>query len=116
MASPATLEELSVSFCHTASDWVLQPRKVQVQWSKHGRRYSRWTPLESIHPVTDEATDKRRVVMRRRFDKQHGLLRLPEARKVRQLRIRVYCQKTLPAWHSRAGGPAWLMIDEITVK
>ena len=54
--------------------------------------------------------------MRHRFDQRHGLLHLPEARKVRYLRIRIQCQKTLPVWHSQAGEPAWLMIDEITVK
>ncbi len=116
LARPATLEELSLGFCHAAADRSLQPRGVKVQWSKNGRRYSSWKSLEAAHPLTDEMSERRRVLMRCRFDQQHGLLRRPEARKVSHLRIRVYCQRNLPEWHGAAGKPAWLMIDEITVK
>ena len=116
LAQPVNPEEVSIGFSHTAADWVLQPRGVQVQWSKNGSRYSSWKSLEAAHPITSEATERRRVLMRHCFDQRHGLLRLPEARKVRYLRIRILCQKTLPEWHSRAGAPAWLLIDEITVK
>lgn len=110
------LSDISVGFSHHASDWVIAPTQVQVQWSQKGRGYSRWRALESLRPVDITSTEVRRVSMQRRFASRKGLLRRPEARKVRYLRIRVLGQPTLPLGHPNAGQPAWTMLDEIIVR
>lgn len=114
--SPSTLNELSIGFCHNAKDWVFAPLHAKVQWSKNGHSYSDWKPLSSKHPIADERQENRRMSMSCTFAPKQNLFHPAEAHNVRFLRIRVHCQPTLPQWHVGAGEPAWLMIDEITIK
>jgi len=109
---PMQPEEIAAGFCHAANDWVLQPLQVQVQWSKNGRSFTRWQNLQPIRPVADEKEQTRRVSMRYLF----GQKKAPKARKVKYLRLKVSSRAHLPEWHPNSGQPAWLMIDEITVK
>jgi beta-galactosidase len=116
LTDAASLTQVAIGFCHSASDWVLAPDSVEVQWSRNGRTYSPWTPLRNVHPIANPQKDSRRVAMRRFLTPRRGLFHPAEADKVRFIRFRIHCQKTLPAWHVGAGQPAWLMIDEIDVK
>jgi beta-galactosidase len=116
LAEAATLEQVTIGFCHSANDWVLSPDSAEVQWSRNGRTYSPWQPLKTTRPLADSRKESRRVAMRRFFAPRQGLFHPAEAGKVRYLRFRIHCQKNLPAWHVGAGQPAWLMIDEIDVK
>ena len=116
LTDAASLTQVAIGFCHSASDWVLAPDSVEVQWSRNGRTYSPWTPLRTVHPIANSQKDSRRVAMRRFLTPRRGLFHPAEADKVRFIRFRIHCQKTLPAWHVGAGQPAWLMIDEIDVK
>ena len=116
LSRPATLQQLSVGFCHNADDWVFGPDSVEVQWSRNGFRYSPWQPLKSARPITDEQHERHRVAMRYQFAPGKGLFHKAEAHKVKYLRLRVHSRRVLPAWHIGAGQPAWLMIDEIDVK
>ena len=116
LAEAATLEQVTIGFCHSANDWVLSPDSVEVQWSRNGRTYSPWQPLRTTRPLADKRKDSRRVAMRRYFAPRQGMFHPAEANKVKYLRFRIHCQKALPDWHVGAGQPAWLMIDEIDVK
>lgn len=113
---PTNLNEITIGFCHNAKDWVLQPTRVEAQWSKNGRSYSGWKPLVADHPIANPQQESRRVAMRCTFRPNQGLFHPAEAPNVRYILIRIHCQPTLPPWHVAAANPAWLMIDEINVK
>ena len=116
LLAPTTLDCISAGFCHSPGDWVVRPQSVSVQWSSDGIRYSPWQPLEAVRPIVNEAKESRRLMMRRTFAGRQGLFHPAEAPRVRYIRLRVRCQQSLPIWHEYSGEPAWLMIDEITIK
>ena len=114
--NPTTLDVVTAGFCHSANDWVVRPLSVSVQWSVDGKKYSPWQPLEPVRPIVNEAKESRRLMLRRTFSPRRGLFHPAEAPRVRYIRLRVRCQQSLPEWHEYSGEPAWLMIDEITIK
>ena len=116
LTDASTLEQVSIGFCHNANDWVLAPDSVEVQWSRNGHTYSSWQPLNAVNPIVDSQKESHRVSLRRYFTPRQGLFHPAEASRVRYLRFRIHCQRSLPAWHVGVGQPAWLMIDEIDVK
>ena len=116
LAEAATLEQVTIGFCHSVNDWVLGPDSVEVQWSRNGRSYTPWQPLRSTRPFDRSRNASGRLAMRRHFAPRQGLFHPAEASKVRYIRLRIHCPNTLPEWHVGAGQPAWLMIDEIDVK
>jgi hypothetical protein len=113
---PVTLQQTAIGFCHSGNDWVVQPQLVEVQWSRNGKRFSPWQEMTPVRPIANEQKESRRLLMRRNYQGRQGLFHPAEARNARYLRIRIACQATLPDWHDYSGEPAWLMIDEITVK
>ena len=113
---PVTLSQVSVGFCHSGDDWVVQPQQVEVQWSRNGSRYSPWQEMNPVRPIVNEQKESRRLMVQRNYLGRQGLFHPAEARSVRYLRIKIVCQPTLPDWHEYSGEPAWLMIDEITIK
>lgn len=116
LARPADLAQVSVGFCHSAADWVLQPDSAEVQWSRNGIRYSPWQPLGIVRPIADPQRESRHITLRRSYAPRASLFHRAEARRARYVRIRIHCRPRLPEWHVAAGEPAWLMIDEINVK
>ena len=110
-----TLKQVAVGFCHSADDWVVQPLRVEVQWSRDGIRYSPWQEMTALRPVANERKESRRLQFCRSYAPAQGLFHPAEARRVRFLRFRITCQPTLPDWHPYSGEPAWLMIDEISI-
>ena len=113
---PVTLSQVSMGFCHSGDDWVVQPQQVEVQWSRNGSRYSPWQEMNPVRPIVNEQKESRRLMVQRNYLGRQGLFHPAEARSVRYLRIKIVCQPTLPDWHEYSGEPAWLMIDEITIK
>ena len=113
---PVTLQQTAIGFCHSGNDWVVQPQLVEVQWSRNGKRFSPWQEMTPVRPIANEQKESRRLLMWRNYQGRQGLFHPAEARNARYLRIRIACQATLPDWHDYSGEPAWLMIDEITVK
>lgn len=116
LSEPVDLQKVSLGFCHAPSDWVLQPNQVQVQWSKNGTQFSPWVRLSPANAHSDPSSQKRRISIERLFAPRRGLFHKAEAPKVQYLRFRIHCQSQLPESHPYAGHPAWLMIDEISVK
>ena len=113
---PTTLQQATIGFCHSADDWVVQPQQVEVQWSRNGTRYSPWQEMTPVRPIVNEQKESRRLMMHRNYLGRQGLFHPAEARNAKYLRIKIICQPTLPEWHDYSGEPAWLMIDEISVK
>ncbi|MBR3724662.1 MAG: hypothetical protein IKN11_04640 [Bacteroidales bacterium] len=113
---PVTLRQVAIGFCHSAADWVVQPQYVEVQWSRDGKSYSPWQPLQALRPISNVQKESRRLMLQRSFAPRNGLFHPAEARKVKYLRLRVHSHAVLPEWHEYSDEPAWLMIDEITIK
>ena len=103
----ATLGEIAVGACHSPSDWVVKPQDVQASWSIDGLKWSDWQSLDAVNPTSDLYNDSRRL----RYS-----LHPRKAKAVSYLRVRFICHRTLPIWHPYAGQPAWLMIDEISLR
>ena len=102
----ATLSKIAVGACHSPVDWVIRPYEVQAQWSFDGRAWSQWDDLELANPLADPLNESRRLLY---------VLTPRRARAVSYVRLRFICQRNLPIWHSYAGQPSWLMLDEIEI-
>ena len=72
--------------------------------------------MTAIRPIANEQKESRRLLMKRNYEKASGIFHPAEAGDVRYVRIRLHRKPSLPQWHNYKGYPAWLMIDEITVK
>ena len=103
----ADLARIEVGACHSPADWVLRPLDIEVQWSIDGRRWSDWQHLELQNPPSSPYADSRRLLY---------TLEPRRARRVHHVRLRLAARPTLPPWHPYAGQPAWLMLDEITLR
>lgn len=106
LSQPSTLLSVGIGVCHSPGDWVLQPQKIALQWSRNGKDYSDWESLTAVNG--NDLDGRKRILMGRTFKKR-------EAAKVRFIRIRILPQPILPDTHPNAGEKAWLMIDEISV-
>ena len=103
----ADLARIEVGACHSPADWVLRPLDIEVQWSIDGRHWSDWQHLELQNPPSSPYADSRRLLY---------TLEPRRARRVHHVRLRLAARPTLPPWHPYAGQPAWLMLDEITLR
>ena len=100
------LDEIAVGTCHNPDSWVMAPQEVSAQWSTDGRRWSRWQPLASEQSANLDRHSNVRIVYN--LDaKRH---------KARYVRLRFVCNPTLPDWHTYAAQPAWLMVDEVSIR
>jgi len=107
MKDYATLDEINARVSHSPVDWVIKPLDVQACWSIDGRRWSDWQSLTLCDPPADLAADSRRLTY---------ILEPRKAKSVHFVRLRFICRPTLPIWHSHAGEPAWLMLDEVELR
>ena len=102
-----SLDEIAVGACHSPGDWVVKPIDVQASWSLDGKKWSSWQSLELKNPPADLYGDSRRL---------HYLLHPHKTGIVHLVRLRFICRPTLPIWHPYTPNPAWLMIDEISLR
>ncbi len=98
------IRKLAVGFLQDTGSWILMPTQVTFAISEDGIHFSDFDPVPNSVPDRDYQT----VV--RDFE---ATLRPSKARYVR---VRAKNYGTLPAWHSGAGSPAWLFVDEITIE
>ncbi len=101
------LGEIAVGVCHSPSDWVVKPLDVQASWSIDGLKWTPWQGLDLQNPPVDLYRDSRRLTY---------VLHPRRAKAVSYVMLRFICRPSLPVWHPYADQPAWLMIDEISLR
>ena len=107
LEDPTRLGSVEVGVCHSPSDWVVRPERVQMQWSRDGRQWSPWQDLALPRPPAYDSLGSQRL---------RYILHPERATHVRLVRLRFLCNPFLPSWHAYAGKPSWLMIDEVELK
>ncbi len=105
LSRPKTVRRVKVGFLQDARAWIWMPRRLEVEVSADGER---WTSLgTATHDVPD--TDVETVYLREL--KVEG-----KARAVRFVRVRAPTYGTIPQWHPGAGSPTFVFMDEVIVE
>ena len=97
------VKQLSIGFLEEQRSWIFLPKKVEIYVSKDGEKY------ESFGNFELEKTEKRDGAHIKNVDIQGDV-------NARYIKILVKNFGKLPEWHISAGEPAWLFIDEISIK
>ena len=117
LTRPSDIRTVVLGLCHAPNDWVLAPRKVEMQWSRNGKKFSPWQqlnpPAKKAGTAVEANAEASNPNAGNKCESQRYLLRFPSPRRVSQIRLRIYPQPLLQAPHPYAGNKAWLMIDEI---
>lgn len=114
---PSDIRTIILGICHAPNDWVMAPQRIEVQWSRNGKKYSAWQPLSVPSRQGNTRVESNAEISNpnagTRCERQRYQLHFPSPKRVSNLRLRIYPQPTLPEPHPYAGNKAWLMIDEI---
>lgn len=103
LRSVKKVHSIKLNFLHDQSAWIFAPGKVSFSISTDGKGY---IPVlqEEFNAVTkaDKSTIKTYVAVLRE-------------KSARFIRIEAKNASPIPAWHSGAGGKAWIFVDEVIV-
>ena len=102
LGSETDLRSVSARFLQSFPSWIWMPRQVSVYASADGRRY------ELLASLANDVGDREEGTIVREFAAEVD-------GRGRFLRFHAETIGQCPAWHSGAGGPAWLFVDEIRV-
>lgn len=104
LGRPTQISSVTIRTCVEKGDWIFDARSLEVYGSSDGKTF---TPLasETYAPLTRD--DANRIYT-------HQLDFAPAT--VRYVRVKAVSEKQLPEWHSGAGHPAFLFVDEVQVK
>lgn len=99
-----TVNSISTRWMYDISDWVLRPREVIYSVSEDGRSF---TEIQRQTLVNPEG----------RYDKGvEEVIGSVNAQPVRFIRVQAKSEQVNPAWHSSAGAPCWIFVDEVVVE
>ncbi|MFT5469246.1 MAG: hypothetical protein ACI8UO_004363, partial [Verrucomicrobiales bacterium] len=110
LGETVAMNSVSVRFLQSIADGMIQPRQVEWSVSDDGKTFRTVTTRQIEEPVERDAK---------------GLTLKPQVLKpgpksaavrARFVRFRAESAGPLPDWHSAAGNPSWLFIDEIVVE
>lgn len=104
MKSPQKITQLISTFLQDSKAWILLPKKVEYYASMNGRDY---ILLATVNNSLDPKDEKVQV-------KALSAEILPT--EARYIKVKAYHFGILPEWHQGAGGPAYIFVDEISVK
>ncbi len=98
------VNRICTRWMYDISDWVLRPREVIYSVSEDGESFTELLrqPLVNPEGVYDKGVEE---------------VSCPaDNRRVRFIRVQAASEKVNPAWHSSAGAPCWIFIDEVVVE
>ena len=98
------IKEVVVGALQNAGVWIFWPEVIRVSWSSNGNTYSKPMSIK-----VKELRDNNKQIVER------IACSLPQVN-CRHLKIQIEAVGKCPAWHTAAGQPAWLFLDEITVR
>jgi hypothetical protein len=95
------ISEVSMHFLQDITVWIFLPREVRVSVSTDGITF---TPLATI---SHEVPLEKRGAMIHEFQAQFSPVQ------ARYIRVEAGSIQLCPSWHSGAGQPAWIFLDEV---
>lgn len=98
-----TIKEASISALNSPKSWIIYPKGVVCSVSDDGINYHDAKEQVLNTEITKEPGIKS-------FQFQYSNI------KARYIKFTVSASLVLPTWHSYAGNPSWLFIDEVIVK
>ena len=98
------VNEISADFFQRAISWIMLPKNVEFYASSDGKNYQKVAVADN--PVDDK--DQGLIIQ----EFSSGPLNL----NTRYLKLKINSQGMLPEWHTGAGKPGFIFIDEIVVK
>lgn len=104
LGEPTALTEVLVGALQDAGVWIFLPQSIEVAWSRDGNTYTK--PISTL--VAELPDNNKKLV-------QRVACALPNIT-TRYVKIRIQAVGNCPAWHPASGQPAWLFLDEITVR
>ena len=99
-----TITKLSAGFLQDVGAWILFPKKVVIETSKDGKKFSHVVEIENTVPDRDEKVQVKDFTVE------------IKKRKTRYVKIKAVNYGKLPSWHPGAGGDAWIFVDEVMVE
>ena len=104
LGSEQSISELGFNCCVFQCDGVVDAAGVEIYGSNDGKEYSLIASEE--YPE---------VVKEMEFATPHHEIKFAP-KSTRYLNVIIKSHKALPSWHAFAGAPAFVFVDEITVK
>ncbi len=96
------VDSITTTFLQNTGSWIWLPQSVTFQGSQDGKNYS------------DLGTISHQVPLRTDDSVIHDF-KISMDQKIRYIRIMADNRGTCPDWHSGAGRPSWIFIDEIQI-
>ena len=99
------IQQLSAGFLQYNNAWIFYPEWVKYEVSVDGEKYTQ------IGMVLNEDSPENKEQKTQQFT-----LSITEPMEVRYIRLTAKNLGVCPPWHDAAGSPAWLFIDEFSIK
>lgn len=104
LGAEQAINEVGFNCCVFQCDGVVDAAGVEIYGSTDGENFS--LLAEESYPEINKAQE---------FDTPHHAIKI-DNKTTRFLNVIIKTHKSLPAWHAFAGAPAFVFVDEITVK
>ena len=104
LGTSTEVAEVIIGTLQDAGVWIFWPQSIRVAWSSDGNTYSKPVSIK-----IKELRDNNKQIVER------IACLLPKV-SCRYLKIQIEAVGKCPAWHTAVGQPAWLFLDEITVR
>ncbi len=104
LGAPTEVNEISADFYQRLISWIMLPKNVEFHASKDGKNF------QKVAQANSPLDEKDQGLIIQEFSS--GPLKL----KTRFLKVKINSQGMLPEWHTGAGKPGFIFIDEIVVK
>ena len=104
LGSVQLISAIDTDFLQDINSWIFMPLAVEFSLSADGIHYHVVDNVENKIPANKNGALT--AAFNARFESQMA----------RYVKVKAAGMKTCPAWHKGSGGPAWIFVDEITVK
>jgi hexosaminidase len=105
LGNSRTIREVSISMLEQVGSWIAYPEVIELHRSDDGEQWRLLQRLETGREIAPEAASRHMFAFA-----------LPQGTAARWVRIVARGARILPGWHSGAGQPAWLFVDEVIVR
>jgi len=103
LGSVQSIRDIRLNFLQDISVWIFLPADVEISFSEDGISYQTAGKISHDIPL-----DKRGALI-------HEFKAVFSSSKARYIKIEAKSTGTCPAWHSGAGQPGWIFLDEVVI-
>ena len=99
-----TVSSVGTRFLQDILSWVFMPQRMRVSVSENGHDF------HEVGVIETTTAPQQNGALVETFNAEFA------PRQARYIRVEATSLKTCPTWHKGSGGPAWIFVDEITVR